>query len=81
MNTQTWHVSITLADDGSDVTARARLADGDVDVSGLGVVPASVHETTGESALALAALRSLESLSDALSYVAETDRLAGADQV
>jgi hypothetical protein len=81
MNTQTWHVSITLADDGSDVTARARLADGHVDVSGLGVVPASLHDTTGESPFALAALRSLEDLSDALSYVADTDRLAGVDQV
>jgi hypothetical protein len=81
MNTQTWNVSITLADDGSDVTAHARLADGTVDVSGLGVVPASLHDTTGESPFALAALRSLEDLSDALGYVAETDRLAGVDQV
>jgi hypothetical protein len=81
MNTQTWHVSITLADDGRDVTARARLADGHVHVSGLGVVPASLHDTTGESPFALAALRSLEDLSDALSYVADTDRLAGTDQV
>ena len=80
MNTQTWHVSITLADDGSDVTARARLADASVDVVGLGVVPASLGDTTGEAPLALAALRSLESLSDALSYVALEDRYASADQ-
>lgn len=80
MKTQTWHVSITIADDGSDVTARARLADGSVDVVGLGVVPTELAETTGESPFALAALRSLESLSDALSYVAETDRFASADQ-
>jgi hypothetical protein len=80
MNTQTWHVAITLADDGSDVTARARLADGSVDVVGVGVVPATLHETTGESPFALAALRSLENLSDALSYVAETDRYASVDQ-
>jgi hypothetical protein len=77
MNTQTWHVSITLADDGHDVTARARLADGAVDVSGLGVV----HDTTGESPMALAALRSLENLSEALSYAADTQRLADFDQV
>jgi hypothetical protein len=81
MNTKTWHVSITLADDGSDVTARARLADGSVDVVGLGSVPASLHDTAGEPPFALAALRSLENLSDALSYVADTDRLASADQV
>ena len=81
MNTQTWHVSITLADDGSDVTARAELADGTHDVSGLGVVPASLHDTTGESPFALAAMRSLQSLTDALSYVADTDRLAATDQV
>jgi hypothetical protein len=81
MNTQTWHVSITLADDGADVTARARLVDGNVDVSGFGQVPASLHDTTGESSYALAAQRSLENLTDALSYVAETDRMAGADQV
>ena len=77
MNTQTWHVSITLADDGHDVTARARLADGAVDVSGLGVV----HDTDGESPFALAAMRSLENLSEALSYAADTERLADVDQV
>jgi hypothetical protein len=81
MNTQTWHVSITLADDGSDVTARARLADGTVDVSGVGVVPATLQDTTGEALLALAAMRSLENLSEALAYAAETDRLADVDQV
>jgi hypothetical protein len=81
MDTQTWHVSITLADDGSEVTARATLADGDVEVRGLGVVPAALHDTTGESPFTLAAKRSLDSLSDALGYVAETDRMAGTDQV
>jgi hypothetical protein len=78
--TQTGHVSITLDDDGSDVTARAKLADGSVDVTGFGVVPTSLAETTGESPFELAALRSLENLSDALSYVADSDRFAGADQ-
>lgn len=81
MNTQTWHVSITLADDGSDVTARAELADGRHDVSGHGVAPACLRDTTGESPFALAAMRSLQSLTDALGYVAETDRLASVDQV
>lgn len=81
MKTQTWHVSITLADNGSDVTALAELADGRHDVSGHGVAPASLHDTTGESPFALAALRSLRSLSDALGYVADTDRLAAVDQV
>jgi hypothetical protein len=81
MKTQTWHVSITLADDGSDVTAQARLADGVVDVIGRGTVSASLPDTTGESPLALAAMRSLENLTDALGYVAETDRMAAADQV
>jgi len=80
MKTQTWHVSITLADDGSDVTARARLADGSVDVVGLGVVPADLADTTGESPFALAAQRSLENLSDALGYAAETERYAMLDQ-
>jgi hypothetical protein len=80
MNTTTWHVSIALADDGSDVTARAELADGSVDVVGLGVVPAILADTTGESPYALAAMRSLASLSEALGYVAETDRFAAADQ-
>ena len=81
MNTQTWHVSITLADDGSDVTARAELVGGRHDVSGRGVAPASLRDATGESRFALAALRSLQNLTDALSYMADTDRLAGADQV
>lgn len=80
MNTQTWHVSITLADDGSDVTARARLADGSVDVVGLGVVSTAVSEAGGESPYELAAVRSLESLSEALSYAAEADRYAALDQ-
>jgi hypothetical protein len=81
MNTQVWHVSITLAEDGSDVTARARLDDGSVDVTGHGVAPAPPEDTAGESLFALAAQRSLESLSDALGYVAETERLADTDQV
>jgi hypothetical protein len=81
MNTQTWHVSITLADDGSDVTALAELADGRHDVSGRGVAPASARGTTGDCCFALAAMRSLQSLTDALGYMADTDRLAGADQV
>jgi hypothetical protein len=80
MNTQTWHVSITLADDGSDVTARARLADGSVDVVGLGAVSTAVTDASGESPFELAAVRSLESLSEALSYAAETDRYATLDQ-
>jgi hypothetical protein len=80
MNTQTWHVSITLADDGSDVTARARLADGSVDVVGLGAVSTAVTDASGESPFELAAVQSLESLSEALSYAAETDRYATLDQ-
>jgi len=80
MNTQTWHVSITLADDGDDVTARAHLDDGSVDVAGMGTVSTAVTEASGESPYELAAVRSLESLSDALSYVAETDRYAALDQ-
>jgi len=80
MNTQTWHVSITLADDGSEVTARARLADGSVDVVGLGVVSTAITDASGESPYELAAVRSLSRLSDALSYAAETDRYAAVDQ-
>ena len=80
MNTQTWHVSITLADDGSDVTARARLADGSVDVVGMGAVSTAVTDASGESPYEIAAVRSLESLSEALSYAAETDRYAEVDQ-
>ena len=80
MNTQTWHVSITLADDGSDVTARARLADGSVDVVGMGAVSTAVTDASGESPYEIAAVRSLESLSEALSYAAETERYAGVDQ-
>jgi len=80
MNTQTWHVSITLADDGADVTARAHLDDGSVDVVGLGTVSTAVTEASGESPYELAAMRSLEGLSDALSYAAETDRYAALDQ-
>lgn len=80
MHHQTWHVSITLEDDGTVVTARSALEDGSIDVVGHGVVPRDLAETTGEAPFALAALRSLENLSDALSYVAETDRYAGADQ-
>ena len=80
MNTQTWHVSITLADDGSEVTARARLADGSVDVVGLGVVSTAVTDASGESPYELAAVRSLESLSEALTYAAEADRYAALDQ-
>lgn len=81
MNTQTWHVSITLADNGTDVTARAEFADGTHDVSGIGVVATPLADTAGESPYTLAAMRSLESLTDALSYVADTDRLAAVDQV
>ena len=80
MNTQTWHVAITVADNGFDVTAKARLDDAAVDVVGLGVVPGTFGETTGESARALAAIRSLESLAEALGYVVETDRYADVDQ-
>lgn len=80
MHHQTWHVSITLDDDGTAVTARSALEDGSIDVVGHGVVPTNLAETTGEAPFALAALRSLENLSDALSYVAETDRYAGVDQ-
>jgi len=80
MNTQTWHVSITLADDGSDVTARARLADGTHEVSGLAVVPAA-SEHPGGDLLTLAARRSLERLTAALGYAADSARLADVDQV
>jgi len=80
MITQTWHVSITLADDGSDVTARARLADGTHDVSGHAVVPTTNEHADGE-VLVLAARRSLERLTDALGYAADSERLADVDQV
>lgn len=80
MHHQTWHVSITLDDDGTVVTARSSLEDGSIEVVGHGEVPTNLAETTGEAPFALAALRSLENLSDALSYVAETDRYASVDQ-
>jgi hypothetical protein len=80
MSTQTWHVSITMDHDGSDVTARAELADGTLDIVGLGVVSTSITDATGELPFQLAAMRSLESLSEALGYAAETDWYAEVDQ-
>ena len=76
METETWHVAITLADDGFDVTAKARFADCAVDLVGLGVVPIGLGEKPGRPAQALAALRSLESLAAALGQAAGVDRSA-----
>jgi hypothetical protein len=76
MDTETWHVAITLADDGFDVTAKARFADCALDLVGLGVVPIGLGETAGRPAQALAALRSLESLAAALGQVAGIARPA-----
>ncbi len=75
MNTHTWHVSITLAHDGFDVTARARLSDEAIELVGLGVAPVRVGEDPGRSTHVLAARRSLESLAEALGQLAQVDRL------
>jgi hypothetical protein len=76
MDTETWHVAITLADDGFDVTAKARFADCALDLVGLGVATIDLAEKSGRRAQALAALRSLESLAVALGQVAGVARPA-----
>jgi len=73
-NTETWHVAITLADDGFDVTAKARFADCGVDLVGLGVEPVGPGQRTSRASQAIAAMRSLESLAAALGQAAGADR-------
>ncbi len=81
MQTKTWHVAITLDDDGFDVTAKARFADCAVDLVGLGVVPIGLEAKLGPQTHALAAVRSLQSLAEALGDHSEVDRPADVDQV
>jgi hypothetical protein len=76
MDTETWHVAITLADDGFDVTAKARFADCAVDLVGLGVAPVGLGDAPGRQQVqALAAMRALQSLAEALGEMARVDRL------
>jgi hypothetical protein len=80
-NTETWHVAITLADDGFDVTAKARFADCGVDLVGLGVEPVGPGQRTGRASQAMAAMRALESLAAALGQAARADLPAPDHQV
>ena len=75
MESETWHVAITLAEDALDVTAKARFADCAVDLVGLGVAPVGLAETPGLQVQALAVVRSLRSLAEALEEMARLDRL------
>lgn len=83
MQTTTWHVDIELSDDGDEVTAVAMLRAGEPNAApsiGLG---ACHHDDLGRDPapeFALAARRSLVSLSTALGYYSHSEQYAETDQ-
>lgn len=83
MHTTTWHVDIELADDGGEVTAIAKLRSDESVAApsiGLGAVHHDDLDRDPGPEFALAARRSLESLSTALGYYSHAEQYADTDQ-
>lgn len=80
MDRNTWHVDIDVADDGHEVTARARLDDGPVATVGLGCARHDETERDLQPASALAVGRSLADLGMSLRYVSAARTYALIDQ-
>jgi hypothetical protein len=83
MQTTTWHVDIELSDDGDEVTAVAKLRADESSSApsiGLGAVHHDDLDRDPAPEFALAARRSLESLSTALGYYSHSEQYADTDQ-
>lgn len=75
-----WQMDITLLDGNEQVTAKARLHDGDAVVTGTGSVHFAQGADHDQPTVALAVRRSLEDLAESLGYLIDRDSLAAIEE-
>lgn len=75
-----WQMDITLLDGDGELTARARLRDGDAVVTGTGSVHIGQGADHDQPTVALAVRRSLEDVAESLGYLIDRDSLAAIEE-